>query len=271
MPVEPSDEPQLLKIDKLVQDPRLQLRAYFREDVAAEYGENLLKMPPPRAVVTEFGEVFVYDGFHTLKAARDRGWAEFPVLVQAGTFDDALLLAAGANAAHGIRRTPEDMARAVTALLEHPTFGTYSARRIAEICKVSDTFVGVQRRAHEARVNARLEAERRASAKGRSPGRPRKPSAQKIVGKDGRVQTARKPRPAKAGRPVYDYPNFEKAVGNLKRELDRLYAGFGKVSAGGAVVKDDPYREMADHLARIVKTFKEQYRAFSKSKAPEEA
>jgi hypothetical protein len=58
-----------------------------------------------------------------------------------GTRRDAILHAAGANAAHGLRRTNADKRRAVETLLRDEEWSKWSDREIARLCAVSHPFV----------------------------------------------------------------------------------------------------------------------------------
>lgn len=54
---------------------------------------------------------------------------------------DAILFSAGANAAHGMRRTNEDKRRAVLTLLNDPEWAGWSDREIARRCHVGHPLV----------------------------------------------------------------------------------------------------------------------------------
>jgi hypothetical protein len=56
------------------------------------------------------------------------------------------LFSVGANAKHGLKRSPEDKRRAVQKLLADEEWVARSDRWIAEVCKVSHTFVADLRR-----------------------------------------------------------------------------------------------------------------------------
>lgn len=62
-----------------------------------------------------------------------------------GGLRDAILHSAGANAAHGLRRTNADKRRAVLMLLEDEEWATWADREIARRCAVDHTFVGRMR------------------------------------------------------------------------------------------------------------------------------
>ncbi|MCL2000844.1 MAG: hypothetical protein FWG74_05375, partial [Planctomycetes bacterium] len=71
-----------------------------------------------------------------------------PAEVRSGTFRDALLFAAGANAGHGLRRTNADKRRAVEMLLGEPECVGWSNEQIARHCRVGPHLVAEIRTGH---------------------------------------------------------------------------------------------------------------------------
>ena len=63
------------------------------------------------------GVLLLVDGFHRLEAIRQLGWTQVNVVVYAGTFDDALILACELNANRGLRYTQVGEVRAAQAYL----------------------------------------------------------------------------------------------------------------------------------------------------------
>ena len=102
-------------VKELVRDPRLQSRAGgLNEDHAADMAEWLKdKAVTPRKVevrkvTTEGGDeiLYVVDGFHTCTGAERSGRKTVPCNILSGTWEDALLDAAGANTPHvGVSHT----------------------------------------------------------------------------------------------------------------------------------------------------------------------
>jgi hypothetical protein len=83
------------------------------------------------------------DGFHRYHAARKRGEKLLDAQVIKGSRDDARWHAAGANTAHGLKRTVADKQRAVRLALElRPELSDVA---IAKHCGVSDKTVAAQR------------------------------------------------------------------------------------------------------------------------------
>ena len=71
------------------------------------------------------------DGFHRIESATRAGLLSVPCDVRAGGRREAVLHACGANASHGLRRTREDVRRAIDILLRDPEWGQWSDREIA--------------------------------------------------------------------------------------------------------------------------------------------
>jgi hypothetical protein len=131
-------------------DGGTQMRAGLNEETVVEYLELIQdpnEWPFPPVIVFHDGAVYwMGDGFHRVEAARryvEREGVVYSVVaeVRPGTRRDAVLWAAGANAAHGLRRTNADKRRAVETLLRDPECGEWADREIARRCAVSQPFV----------------------------------------------------------------------------------------------------------------------------------
>jgi uncharacterized ParB-like nuclease family protein len=150
----------------IVADPAVNARANgldaatIEEYVAAIQAGNSL---PPISVVFENVPgrdmtIWVYDGFHRLEAAKRCGDETIQAIGTPGGHRTAMLLAAGANHEHGLKRTNSDKRRAVERLLDDTEWSKWSDREIARRCGVSDRFVnGI--RAERASANTRRCAE----------------------------------------------------------------------------------------------------------------
>lgn len=128
-------------------DGGTQARAGLDRATVAEYTEALVGendyWPFPYVVVYHDGsDHWLADGFHRVAAANQAGRDHVLADIRQGTRREAVLHAAGANAEHGLRRTPEDKRRAVLHLLEDQEWRMWSDREIARTCRVSPTFVG---------------------------------------------------------------------------------------------------------------------------------
>ncbi len=133
-------------------DGATQMRANFDEGTAKEYGEDNGAMPP--VILFEEGQsLWIGDGWHRIIGRQMAGGATVLAEVRPGTLRDAQLFAAGANAAHGLRRTAADKKHAVETLLADPEWAERSDRWIAETCKVSNHFVSKIRAAKQPKAD----------------------------------------------------------------------------------------------------------------------
>ena len=102
---------------------------------------------PPVVVFRNAKGAWLADGFHRTGAAELNGQTTIEAVVHEGGRKEALLHAAGANAAHGLRRTNADKRRAVLLVLE--AFPKLSDRQIAERCGVDNKTVAAAKRRTE--------------------------------------------------------------------------------------------------------------------------
>jgi len=133
-----------LKIRDITEE--IQMRVEMSSHAVMEYAELLKNkkacvLPPVKAVRTEGGWIYVWDGNHTIEAAKLNGQASVRAIVEPGTREDAALLAAGANHDHGLRRTREDLRNTLRILLENPTWAKRSSNWLAKQIRCSHTFV----------------------------------------------------------------------------------------------------------------------------------
>jgi hypothetical protein len=110
----------------------------FRYSLSLARGE---KFPP--IDVFDLGMNFLLaDGGHRLEAYRLEGIERIWARVHPGGRREALIFAAGSNVKHGLLRTNRDKLRVVENVLKDPDLGRWSNNKIAEICAVSQPFVG---------------------------------------------------------------------------------------------------------------------------------
>lgn len=159
-----------LALAAIVNDGGTQMRAGMDAATVTEYEQaikDFVGWPfPPVIVYHDGAKYWLADGFHRLNAAVRAGLDAIPAEVRAGTRRDAILHAAGANAAHGLRRTNDDKRRAAETLLRDSEWSQWSDRAIAEACGVSPVFVGKLRK--ELTVNGLQSPTVRTGADGRT-------------------------------------------------------------------------------------------------------
>jgi hypothetical protein len=134
-----------IKVSMVHTDGGTQARAGLHEHTVQEYKETMTAAGgwpfPPIVLVYDGDKHWLADGFHRVAAARALGWSHVLATIQPGTRRDAILVAAGANADHGLRRSNDDKRRAVQMLLQDEEWGRWSDREIARRCKVSHPMV----------------------------------------------------------------------------------------------------------------------------------
>jgi ParB-like chromosome segregation protein Spo0J len=140
--------PQWVGIDSIVVLPEYQMREKLSASTVTEYADliqaNGSKWPfsTPCSIICVKGELILTDGFHRVAAMRKADEDQVCVVITDGTKTDALKAALSANISHGLRRSNADKRRAVVMALADATLQKWSDRKIAELCGVSDPFVG---------------------------------------------------------------------------------------------------------------------------------
>jgi len=131
-----------LEIEKIETCGGTQTRVAISEDVVAEYAEAMTGGDefPPVIVYHDGTTHYLADGFHRVMAAARIKLKEIDADVRKGTRTDALIYSLGANRTNGLQRTNKDKRQCVKIALEQ--FKDWTDRRIAEVCGVSDPFVG---------------------------------------------------------------------------------------------------------------------------------
>jgi hypothetical protein len=137
-------------------DTTIQCRASIDVATVNEYAERMTEGDdfPPIVLFATNGKHWVGDGWHRLWAAEHIGALTIPAEVRKGGRVEALKHALGANAAHGHRRTNADKRRCVEIALRE--FPKLSAREVAKLCGVADSFVGDQRRQVQSDCTSRV-------------------------------------------------------------------------------------------------------------------
>jgi hypothetical protein len=132
-----------VSIDSIRIDGGTQTRELINETTVAQYTEDLLSgcIFPPIEIFDDGVHKWLVDGFHRLFSHKRADFKEIEVKVHQGTLRDAQLYALGVNDKHGLQRTNADKRKAVMIALNDLEWQDYSDTKIAQICKVSATFV----------------------------------------------------------------------------------------------------------------------------------
>jgi hypothetical protein len=144
-----SVDPATVPLASIKRDEALSCRARgIDARTVAEYAEAMRAGAsfPPIVVFRDAkaGHCWLADGFHRTAAAELAGLAEIAADVREGGRRDALLHAASANSAHGLRRTNADKRHAVVLVLK--SFPKWSDRKIGDACGVDHKTVGAARK-----------------------------------------------------------------------------------------------------------------------------
>jgi hypothetical protein len=225
-----------IQVDRSVQ----QRAAGTSQDVVDEYVEamrNGVEFPPIDVFGNGDGPYYLGDGFHRVTAHQlaHPDVKDIECKVHPGDRDDALLLACGANAQHGLPRSHSDKLKAVTTLIRSERWSGWSDREIARQCAVSHTYVAAVRSEHLATPpDARPE---QAAAAGTTAPNAATPVRRRTVRRRGRrynMDTARIGR----GR-----PRPKDGVAQLKRALERFQRTLSGASEPARTTFVEHYRE----------------------------
>lgn len=133
-----------LPIDSIRIDGGTQSRLEINEDYIAELME-IEQLPPP-IVFVDGTSNWLADGFHRFFRAKKAGQKAILCSCRGGTKRDAVAFSLSANATHGLKRSTEDKQKSVATALADGEWSKLTDRQIADLCKVSHTFVARQRR-----------------------------------------------------------------------------------------------------------------------------
>lgn len=122
-------------------DAGTQIREAINEGVVADYAERMAEGAqfPPVVLFHDGNRYYLGDGFHRYMAAQRNGFVDIPADVCAGTKEDALWFALGANKANGHRMTTGDKRHAIRMAIE--TWPERSGAAIAEQVGCSSQYV----------------------------------------------------------------------------------------------------------------------------------
>jgi hypothetical protein len=194
----PVAKTQTLRLDQIVRDVSLSCRVEgTREATAADYAEAMTAGAkfPPVTVYFDGTRYLLADGFHRCRARELIGETEIECAVHKGSEKEALLFGAGSNALHGLARTTRDKIHVVTRLLSFDEWRAKSDRWIADTCGVGHPFV--------AKLRAQVVSD----------------STTVREGRDGKIQSATKPKKKIKKGKVFDAVRASKAV---RKDLDKI-------------------------------------------------
>jgi hypothetical protein len=149
-------EVRVVRLSDLQLDPAAQPRAALDDATVEEYREAAAagaRFDLPIAVFDDGEKLWVGDGFHRVIAHRAAGLKVIEAAVRPGSRRDAILYSCGANAVHGLRRSPGDKRRAVETLLRDAEWSGWSDNEIARRARVSQSYVSALRKALPAEVD----------------------------------------------------------------------------------------------------------------------
>ena len=145
--------PKKIRLTDITADPALQHRVQVNPKTVEEYAEAMqegAQFPAMRAVRDPEGNIWLYRGFTRLEAAKKVGLDTFPIELERGTRRDAWEKSLGENHDHGMRRTYEDLRKAIQDTFWDQDYGTeirfaildedkrsWSFRKIAKLCKTN--------------------------------------------------------------------------------------------------------------------------------------
>lgn len=130
-----------IRLDAIAFDAGTQVRAALDQQVVTDYAEAMTAGAqfPPIVLFHDGNQHYLADGFHRFMAAQRNQWREIDADVRAGTKEDALWFALGANKTNGARMTPADIKHAVELTLQ--SWPDMSGQRIAAQIGCSASYV----------------------------------------------------------------------------------------------------------------------------------
>jgi hypothetical protein len=114
------EKTQLLGLKQIKVDHGIQSRVAMNMEVAREFSQAMVRGDefPPIDVFFDGDAYLLADGFHRYEAARHVGKTTIRCQVHPGDRRDALIFSAGANKQFSVKRTPDDIRKAICMLLE---------------------------------------------------------------------------------------------------------------------------------------------------------
>lgn len=129
-----------VRLEDVAFDAGTQIRASISESVVADYAERMVDGTtfPPIVLFHDGSAYYLADGFHRFMAAQRNEFRDIDAEIHAGTKEDALWFALGANKANGQRLSEADKTHALR--LAFQSWPDRSARSIAEQVGCSSTY-----------------------------------------------------------------------------------------------------------------------------------
>lgn len=197
-----------LPIDQIKVDERVQQRANgINVAVVDDYAAHADQLPAVRVWHTPEDEYILSRGFQRMAAWRKAGMQEVPVEIMEGDRNAAILDAVGDNAAHGLRRTKDDIAKAVGTFLAMKGNAMASTAVIAKAVNIGwQTARDYARRWRKAQADAREERKRRGEQTAADAEAEKAEKLGVVTTSDGRGYPASIEQPANAGNKVEPGP-----------------------------------------------------------------
>ena len=271
---------QLLPLHKIRIDGGTQMRDAFNQEmindiaIAVRNGETV-----PDAVVFFDGITYwLADGFHRFHGYKQAEKGSMPCEVRQGNQRDAILYAAGANSAHGQRRSAQDKRKSVEAMLNDEEWAGKSDNWIAQTCRVGPHLVADVRRlrAQTSSENGEQgegqgEEETRTDTKGRKqparkPKKQRKlcercekhgPARDCVYCEELNGAKPKKAKPSKNGQEVMQWQTVHDHLGYALRDLGVFAARFYELKRSGGLSAEPEFYGLERQIKEVMKTGKE--------------
>lgn len=231
-----------LSIAGLVIDARLQCRAEGLSEDHLEIIQDAIKGKAQLPRILTFNikgmGILPVEGFHRIESRKRLGLKTIPAYVRNGTWEDAVLAAAGANREHNaLIRTRADKHNAARLVLQTPLYVKDSDRKIADRIGVSHTLVAEVRaelesagRIEETPIREGKDGKTRKAPKLATlpvdtGGEESKESTQPDNGKQRKPKSSDPLAPVQ-GAPVYDWDRANTGFSECVKQLDGLKSHF---------------------------------------------
>lgn len=243
---------QWIAIGDIVASAAYQMREKLCQTTVAEYAELITAEDPwpfatPLTAYKIGKEIILVDGFHRLAAAKQIDQEAVLCEVIDGTRTDALKAALSANITHGLRRSNSDKRRAVTMAIEDIVLGKMSDRKLAELCGVSDKFVGVIRGEVRTVRTSPPEKKQKPSVNVGSDGKAYPATKEDAMSQRERVSTAIFTEPEASDREIAQIVGCDhKTVASVRREIKEVQERMRPENVMRDHTPDEPEPDFSD-------------------------